>query len=216
MKTFWKKFIWTAIIIFLSSLFANTDKVFGIKEGYVVKISLDDLIPFIPQFIYFYLFYFILFIFMVFRVQFFDFDKIGKKFFRSAVFLAVSSLLVYIIFPTKIIRNEIEPENLSLKLLYYFRLSDTPFNALPSMHVASLTLLIFLLKKYDKKLYKILLIPVLLCIVSTVLVKQHYLLDIPTGILAGYLCYYLFFIQKRITWELIVNFFSKKEPVQDN
>ena len=123
------------VIYFITKLFLNNE--------FVLNNLLDDQIPFVPYFIYFYISWYIL-LFLV-PIIYMKYDKKALKKYTYTNFISVLVCgIIFIIFPTTINRPNIEVTSITTWLvntIYYF---DTPaVNCLPSIH--SLICFIFIL-----------------------------------------------------------------------
>ena len=104
----------------------------------------------------------------------------------------IIAVLIFILFPLKFAFNRPPMEGLS-GLLFDIRLGlDQPFNQAPSLHIVFLVILWVL---YIRHLPGILLWPFHILIlsigVSVLTTFQHHFIDIPTGILLGWLCVWM-------------------------
>ncbi len=149
-----------------------------------INTTIDNLIPFCPYFIYIYnLFYF--FTFFSFYYLFIH-DK--KKYYLSVIASISGTIIcyiIYLIYPTIMIRPEINYSlldsftSLVLKVTYFF---DNPaINCFPSIHCLycfQIIISLILIKNIKTKNKIIISILALLIIISTFLVKQHYVYDI--------------------------------------
>ena len=118
---------------------------------------------------------------------------------RSRIFLIVFLVsqifanFIYLIFQTEVQRPLINSgffENLVQTLVYQ---NDNPYNAFPSLHVIDSLLCGWYLK--ESKNYFFVYLFVFLVIISTVLIKQHYLIDIFGGLTW---CIILYFLAKLV------------------
>ena len=67
--------------------------------------------------------------------------------------------------------------------------NDYPNNAAPSGHTFYSLISFLYLRRWRPRLQPIWLIVLLLILVSTLLTRQHYVLDVITGLVLGYLAY---------------------------
>ncbi len=161
-----------------------------------VHICLDDIIPFLEGFIFFYvLWYFLIagsLVYFLFRSP--------DSFKRFLVYMTVCQLLaiaIFVLFPNKQdLRPEIMPrENAFSNLTGFIHSVDTNTNVCPSLHVAySAALASVWCKEKISTAKKLLWITLaILIILSTVFVKQHSALDalvaIPVCIVAEIIAY---------------------------
>lgn len=157
-------------------------------------IQLDYLIPFLPFTIWIYYIFYLLFFFMLF---FIPNNKKGEKLLRnmliSLIIDIITSSVIFLLFPVKVkLRENINYQNINsfytkqlILLLYKY---DKPFSSWPSLHVSQ-TIIMY---KYFNKIYQSHAVTflVVLIILSTLTTKQHYLFDIVTGIMKGYVFTY--------------------------
>ena len=147
-----------------------------------INFPLDEKIPFIPNFIYIYnTFYPFMFLTLLYLFKY-D-EKTYMKGIISGIIGFIICDIIYLYYPTIMLRPPI-PEtnvltNLVLKVTYFF---DTPaVNCFPSIHCLFSFQIIFSYlktKQISLKSKLFIIIYALLIITSTVLVKQHYVVDI--------------------------------------
>lgn len=162
-----------------------------------VHIFLDDKIPFIPQFIFFY----VLWYFLIAGSLVFFFLKNPDNFKRFLIFMTVCqvvSVIIFILFPNKqnLRPSAISRDNIFFELTYLIHSVDTNTNVCPSLHVAySVAMASAFCKERIGAFWKMLWIVLAVLIsLSTVFVKQHSALDIivaiPVCMIAELISYY--------------------------
>jgi membrane-associated phospholipid phosphatase len=156
---------------------------------YVLKLPIDTWIPFLPVFSIFYLLYgpFLL----VTLVYFLFFSKNFNHAGFSFIFCLIMAFLFYIFFQTYIARPDVVETDIFSKIVSFIYANDRPYNCFPSLHV-SLSILSFLhwLRSFPQ--VKVIMgIFTLLIILSTVLIKQHYMPDVIGGIILSIASFYL-------------------------
>ena len=141
---------------------------------------MDYTIPFIKYFVYIYdLFY--PFMFLGLYIIYKNNKKVYNNTLKCLVIGFIICDIIFLIYPTVIIRPDVKVNgltNLVLYLTYYF---DTPaINCFPSIHCLFMFQLIFSILKVDITKYKKLLVVIfaLLVILSTLFIKQHYIMDV--------------------------------------
>lgn len=191
------------IIYFITKLFLNNE--------FVLNNLLDDQIPFVPYFIYFYISWYIL-LFLV-PMIYMKYDKKTLKKYTYTNFISVLVCgIIFIIFPTTINRPNIEVTSITTWLvntIYYF---DTPaVNCLPSIH--SLICFIFILcniKANIKTSYKCIIdILSVLIILSTLFIKQHVIYDVLSAFVVSSITYII--VTKKETKFSFLSFLHKKQ-----
>lgn len=162
-------------------------------SGYhLITLSIDDKIPLIPFFIIFYsIWYPYLFVVFYFIYKK-DKDKF-KSLIKKSIVCAVIADLCFIIYPTMVTRPEVNGYNSLISLMLYITyMTDIPVNCFPSLH-CTFALLVMYAVTFDKNMNKVFRILVgiispLICL-STVLVKQHSIIDVIGAIVLSYIVY---------------------------
>jgi len=173
-------------ILLLSFIIGNTT-----DPGRAIfpKLSIDSMIPFVPVFVIFYLFY-IYYSFATMSFAWYD-KTLFRKVIFSWVFLCLISYTVYLLFPTEIERFTFIPKNIFDRWTLVIFKTAPPFNALPSLHASGTVLAMLTLFHFKRGRW--LVVPAIMTLLSTVLLKQHYIIDIIAGMLLGALVFWLFF-----------------------
>ena len=150
------------------------------QSKYYWKIKLDDVIPLIPIFIIPYLGYFI---FIISTIILLWSTKYINNFFITYIISYIIAGLFWYFLPNGVKRPKIYKKDIFSKLTALIYKYDDDTNGFPSAHImASLICSYFLMIAFPEYLILIWSINFLICI-STVFVKQHYILDILGGII---------------------------------
>lgn len=169
-------------------------------SGYRLDFLGDDLIPFIPEMaiFYVYLFFPMLFLSLIY-FTFIDEEK-GYALGWSIVIINLLATIIYIIFPVstywwrqELLANRIEG-NFFANTMYFIYENETSFNCVPSMHAGMSTICFFTWYQYYKikptiKTKIIAIISFIIAcgvVVSTLFVKQHYIIDEVVGVFLAY------------------------------
>lgn len=152
---------------------------------------LDQHIPLVPIFIvpylslYFYLAVAIL-IFIIKKQR----DEL-HVYLLANILVMVVAYTAYGFFQTYVLRPEIVSHDLFSRMVHHVYTSDNPYNDCPSLHAAfSALAALAIYRVYGKR--SILFVLWGVCIaISTVFVKQHYVIDVVTGVILAYLSYSL-------------------------
>ena len=168
------------------------DEVFG---------GLDNRIPFVPQMAVFYVYIYYPWIFttMLF-FTFLQYDQ-GLKLGVSLFAVGIIAVIVYIFFPVSVYWWRAElfanplTDNFWAETMYRYYERDTSFNCFPSLHAAISTVIAYTWYRYWKRkrsslrlLVALLSVVIAVCtVVSTLFVKQHYIVDEIGGIILGLL-----------------------------
>ncbi len=159
------------------------------REGAQIQLMLpmDDRIPLCTPFILVYILAYVQWVLGF--VMLIREDRELRNHFCAAHILAEAiCFAVFVVFPTGMIRPEILGQSIFDRLTRAIYRVDAPVNLLPSIHclMSWFCLRIALAMKRKPRWYAlVMMIFSLLVMMSTVLVKQHVIVDIPAGILAA-------------------------------
>lgn len=188
--------IFPLIFVFISqsTIYFGTKLVNANMKHYDLTISLDSIVPILPSFAIIYLGCYIFWV-----INYALVGRISKEYFYrfvTNIFLGyIISGLIFCIFPTYIERPAIETfQGIGTSLVKYVYISDTPVNLFPSMHcLISWYCYIGLRGKKEFPIWYRLfsfILAILVCI-STVVIRQHFLLDIVAGIVIAEFTYFI-------------------------
>ncbi len=176
-------------LIFLLFYFFTNSFNLG-REKFNFGINLDNFIPFIPGFALFYILLFPL-IFIPFLIIKKEQDFINLI--KANIFIIVITNILFLLLPGEIIRPQINVYGIFFFILDLIYKIDNPVNLFPSLH-SSLSLLSFLIiSRFKKNLRIIIFIVFISTTLSTLFIKQHYLLDILAGLFFGLTAYKIYF-----------------------
>lgn len=170
------------------------------KRGSDLTIGIDNIIPFksifIIPYIYWYVYIVLGFIFILLNSR--------QEYIRAFIsfFIGMSfCYVVYYLYPTEITRPIIENKDILNYLVNIIYSLDKPVNCFPSLHVLT-TYFIMRYTKYGdskSKFYYTQIVGVLI-ILSTLFIKQHFVLDVISAIV---LCEGIIFLVRRIDDSII-------------
>lgn len=161
-------------------------------DGQIFKTPLDDQIPFVAWFIFPYLLYALI------LAVIFTLALRNKKFFgaltRAFLFASLISNIIFIVFPTMMVRAEVLPDSFVNQSVYFIYSIDSALrNCFPSEHVTFSVLANLCLMAINKK-WALLLLPfTILVVLATLFIKQHYIPDVLAGIVLAYISYQFVF-----------------------
>ena len=156
--------------------------------------DLDNLIPFVPEFIWIY--HSMIPIFILTTVILIEKKPVFFTAIASIIFASVIMLLFYTFFPAFYPRDGHTEASLSGFLVEVTRSIDGSSNTFPSGHVTFAWLLVFFIglsnfaQKY-KWIQVIYILWALLISISTLVLKQHFIVDVFSGMALATLCYFL-------------------------
>ena len=174
------KILKISLVIFSMLLYVPVNRL--ISGGYNLKIDIDNYIPLVPLFVIPYLFGLIFWIFTILKINLSKDEKLIKEFNLLIILSSIVSVAIYILIPTFVTRPVVTGTDIFSEILRLIYSNDQVYNAAPSGHTFY-TILCFVglnrLIPGKKYLWGILSV---LIVISTVLTKQHNLLDIVIGI----------------------------------
>lgn len=139
-------------------------------------------IPFIPEFIWIYFSMYLLFLVPSFFLHVAQLEALGKRLLIGTLL----SSLVFLVIPSHLGFSRVIPKDLFYQSIFSgLFVVDKPHNMVPSLHIVFSSLILFsFVNATGKKSSKIAWLGWLISImVSTLLVHQHHLADILTGLL---------------------------------
>lgn len=153
-----------------------------LEPHYLPLTALDNAIPFlvwtvVPYFI------------LVLGMYFIAFVNNRENFLAAITALTIAVCInytIYLIFPTTIDRPPVPTQTGITYDLYRWLISiDTPGNCLPSGHITSPAIGCWYLSRHKTKLRIPILVVFSLLAATTLTTKQHYLIDIPAGLVTA-------------------------------
>ncbi len=153
-----------------------------------VETPLDRTIPLMPLFIFPYLGFF-LYVGLAFAVL--VFSPYAKSYFVSLIIAALIADVFWYVWPIRVKRSPLTGSSISLRLINLMRRYNKPGNAFPSSHVfVSLITGYWLCTAFP--LYALFgAVCAALIVLSTVLIKQHYIVDVLGGFVLAATAIYL-------------------------
>lgn len=166
-----------------------------------ISLPMDGKIPFIPQFILVYILAYMFWLIngiLVAREN----KKICTRVLLGVIIAEWLALIFFIAFPTTMIRPEVTGTDFCSRIVRLIYRVDRPVNLFPSIHCLNSWVCwrgVGLCKKVPNWYKKFSLVFALMICVSTVLVHQHVILDIPSGILLAEIGLFLssLFLEKK-------------------
>lgn len=176
--------------------------------GYTIPMTeWEQQIPFMPIFVWIYLTIYPLFLLPFLFIR-------NKEFFRlfSTAYITLMCIcyMIYLFYPVSFFhRPPLLVDNFTTFALGCVYSADNTWNCFPSMHVAmSLLASLTILEVHRIRGILAILLTVLIA-ASTVLIKQHYILDVLASMVLTSLIYFIFF-RKRIL-DTLFEYFQKSE-----
>jgi membrane-associated phospholipid phosphatase len=150
-----------------------------------LRTPLDAALPVVKQFVVpyvslNYVVYFTLIFFLLFKT----------KIFHSASLAMITAFFVsyffYFFFQTEVMRPVLTGTDLFTRMIQNVYAGDHPFNDFPSLHTSVSTLLAIHWFRFDRRAGIIASIWAVFVVISTVLIKQHYVADVVSGLLLAF------------------------------
>lgn len=156
--------------------------------SYLPMFGFEQLLPFIDWTVWIYIsdYVYIAVAFILLS----DRDNMNKIYYSQILLLFVC-MFIFFLLPTTYPRPEVEYSGFTGFFLKLLHSSDSPGNACPSIHVAMTFLGGFGFIREKKKLFPFFMIWAVLISLSTLTVKQHYLLDVISGFVVSIIFYYI-------------------------
>ncbi|MFP4458674.1 MAG: phosphatase PAP2 family protein [Candidatus Zixiibacteriota bacterium] len=181
-------FLAAIVFIILIGAYKSTSYLAIGHPGHNIAIFIDDWIEFSPEWVVFYILYYpgIVLPFLFIKNQ----HRIMQLFwgFLFVIFLTVPFYLFFIV---RIARPDVIDNGFFSRIVKSIFASDEPVNLFPSQHVAFIWLTAFIFNRENRIFGIGYFVFAVLVSLSTVFIKQHYFLDIPSGIAIAILSYYL-------------------------
>lgn len=176
--------------------------------GYTVPITeWERDIPFMPIFVWIYLTIYPLFLLPYLFIR-------NKEFFRlfSTAYITLMCIcyMIYLFYPVSFVhRPPLLEDNFTTFALGCVYAADNTWNCFPSMHVAMSLLAALTIFEVHRIRGILAILLTLLIAASTVLIKQHYILDVLASLALTSLVYFIFF-RKRIL-DTLFEYFQRSE-----
>ncbi|GAA0814456.1 phosphatase PAP2 family protein [Clostridium tertium] len=196
----WLDLIWLAIFPLININYVILGAI--AEKGKNLGLFLDKEIPFVSMFIFPYIYWYIyIFIGLIFILL-----KDRRKYIRALLAVYIGMFIcyfIYYLFPVEIVRPTVVNNNLPNKLVNIIYQNDRPFNCFPSIHVLNTYIIMrYTNRKENKSWFYYTQIVGILIILSTLFIKQHFILD---GIAAMVLGEIVISISKKIEDKRIDN-----------
>lgn len=207
------------VIVACSLIYAKVNSITVLKTKiYCVPSKLDDMIPFVKYFIIPYVIWYVYIVFYLFYYVVYN----EKKFLKITFGIASGMLIcvaIYYFFPTYVPRPNVDGKDFFSALVRLIYSKDYPYNCCPSIHVFETVLVYEYVHKDDtiKKRRKVVSAAIgVSIIISTLFIKQHYVIDVVTGIALAFVVYIVFNINDiTLKYQSNVNKVSSEIEVKD-
>jgi signal transduction histidine kinase/membrane-associated phospholipid phosphatase/ActR/RegA family two-component response regulator len=196
-----RRFFWLVALFLVQALYIPINR--NMTGGVVLFIRLDNFVPLWPIWVLPYLlillFWAACFVWAAFKME----DRLYRAFVAGMLFTFLTSYVVYIVFPTYVIRPTVEGADWASNLIRNIYANDRLYNAFPSGHTYTTLLIVFFWWKWKPKLRWLWVTTGAIVVISTLFTGQHHVLDLFGGILWAWFGY-----RFGLWW-------SQQEPVAD-
>lgn len=189
---------WPVFLLF----FLFVERLSPVDYYYPVSCALDAYIPFCEFFVIPYLFWFVYLIGMHLYTLLYDIEGFQKLMWFIIISYTIG-MVIYLLFPTcqELRPTTFERDNLFTRFLYYFYQFDTNTNVCPSLHVvgsAAVWCTSWHIERFHAPHWQLFFssAAILICI-STMLLKQHSVIDVLVAIPVCIIAYYFSFKQNK-------------------
>lgn len=163
-----------------------------------LAIALDALIPFEPDWVFIYLTVYAFFLIPLFYID----DRNELLIFDASQVLALCiSYTFFIVYPVAIDRPPVVAQDFATWALSLVQAQDPSWNCFPSTHCTTCTVAALSVLRVNKRLAWWAIPSTLAICVSTVMTKQHFVLDVIAGVCLGVTIHFLVaFVVERTPW----------------
>lgn len=165
-------------ILFLGVNEWSAQRVSDGARSFYPEIAADAHIPFVPTLVFGYALYYVwIFLPVVLlrtRAHFYQ-VMIGY------ILIQLPAIVVFLLYPSQMTRPSVGGDDIASLLVRFLYRMDPGFNLLPSLHVGHSVLVALFFYTFRPKAFPWVAIGTLLIVLSTVLIKQHVVLDVLAG-----------------------------------
>ena len=187
-----EKLLWAAPVFGLSAasflyVDARNAALTASSSTLPLETAVDAWLPFIPHFVFAYILYYP-WLLLPLRVL-----QTRESFFRClGAFVAMQLIAeaVFVLYPSHIVRPVVVGSGLSETLLRSVYGLDVGWNLFPSLHVGHSVLVALVYRRYARRGVGLVWLGTFLISASTVLIKQHFFVDILAGAALAGVCYF--------------------------
>ena len=202
------KVILIHISVFALQMLVYWGTQFFAKKPNVIGNKFDEMIPFVPHFIFPYVSWYAILFFMPFVLYLYSLETYAL-YVMSLVMVNLITGVVYLVYPTTFDRPDPEGDGVSVKLVRKIYSMDTKILiCMPSLHCSLSTLFILAAAfaiEVPLVLRLVIIVISFLIILSTVFVKQHMVIDVITAVPLSVICWY---IAMAIGADVFLSFFA--------
>jgi membrane-associated phospholipid phosphatase len=183
--------IWVALGYVIGGLgYLAVNRLVGDGPFHHLSLPLDVAIPFVPAFVLAYMLVYV----TPATTGFFLEDR--AELYRTFLAFGLNSFIcftIFLVYPVEYPRVLPIPDTIFGHLLAFVHVLDRPVNCFPSHHISTSFTTFFAIARQNRAWGAVFGVAAVLVALSTVFVKQHYVVDVPAGIAVACLTYVLSF-----------------------
>jgi hypothetical protein len=168
-------------VLFLSVNEWSARAVSNGAHSFYPELALDAYIPFVPVFVFGYALYYVWILLPLVLL------RTRAHFYQVMIGFSLvqfPAILIFLAFPSQMTRPVVAGDDAASQLLRFLYRVDPGFNLLPSLHVGHSLLVAMFIHAFRPKLFPWVATGTAVIVASTLLIKQHVILDVATGALA--------------------------------
>jgi membrane-associated phospholipid phosphatase len=174
-----KRFALVSMVVLAQCGYIVTNRV--MHGGVQLDIPLDHLIPLWPIWTVPYLLTLAVWlsfdVWAIFKME----DRLFKAYIIASLVTIVPSMLIFIFWPTYVLRPQVTGQDWASNLLRFLYANDHPNDAFPSGHMYFAVLVAYFGTRWKPRLLILMIAMVVMVIGATLFTKQHYVLDLVGG-----------------------------------
>lgn len=175
-----KRIFFFCLIILSQALYLPLNKF--LRGGTAINTPLDAMIPIIPYWSIPYLLWMICWFWLCFWAALKMPEEIFKSYFTSTLLVILSAMVVYLTFPTFVIREPVQGTGFGADILRWIYSNDGLYNAFPSGHIYLATLTTIFYSRWNPGYSWFWYATLLVVSCSTLFTGQHYIADVIGGV----------------------------------
>lgn len=175
-----KRIFFFGLIILSQALYLPLNRV--LQGGTAIYTPLDALIPIIPYWSIPYLLWMICWFWLCFWAALKMPEEIYKAYCTSTILVILTAMVVYLTFPTFVIREPVQGTGFGADLLRWIYSNDGLHNAFPSGHIYLATLTTIFYSRWKPGYAWVWFVILVVVSFSTLFTGQHYIADVFGGV----------------------------------
>jgi membrane-associated phospholipid phosphatase len=189
MKVSKRRIYWLVTILAILLVYLPINRL--VNGGWALSLPVDKHIPLYPPALIPYVLGTFLFVAFPVWASFYSAKYEFEAYIISFLAATIFSYIIYLALPTFVIRPEVHSQDFFSRVIVLLYQNDYPHNAAPSGHTFYTVISFLYLRFWKPEVQWVALIIALLIIASTLLTRQHYVLDMISGLILGLFAYWI-------------------------